>query len=230
MEENNKMNPAITDTYSYNPIRVLIADDHEMVRRGLTDFLRIYKDFQLVGEASDGEEAINQCSKKKPDVVLMDLVMPRMNGVEAIRIIAYRYPEIRIIALSSYDDERLVPAALDAGAISFLQKNVTMSELADAIRKAHKGISTLSPNATQYLISAAIRRSDQKIDLTTRESDVLRLMVAGKSNGQIAEELTIGLSTVKSHVGHILAKLGAKSRAEAIVYALKNHLVNTSPM
>ncbi len=224
------MNQTPSNETSYDLIRVLIVDDHEMVRRGLSDFLRIHKDFQLVGEASDGEEAVSKCSMLKPNVVLMDLVMPRMNGVEAIRIISYRFPSIKIIALSSYDDERLVPAALDAGAISFLQKNVTMSELANAIRKAASGISTLSPNATQYLISAAIRRPVSTIDLTPREIDVLKLMVSGKSNVEIANELTIGLSTVKSHVGHILAKLGVKNRSEAIVYALKNHLVNPTPM
>lgn len=207
-------------------IRVIIVDDHEMVRRGLSDFLRIYKDFLLVGEASDGEEAVKLCSKTKPDIVLMDLVMPRMNGVEATRTILSRFPETRIIALSSYDDERLVPAALDAGAISFLQKNVTMSELADAIRKAKNGVSTLSPNATQYLISAALKHPAKSYSLTVRENDVLRLMVAGKSNLQIAEELVISIPTVKSHVGRILFKLNLKNRSEAIVFALKNNLVN----
>lgn len=214
---------------STEKIRVIIVDDHEMVRRGLSDFLRIYIEFILVGEASDGEEAVKQCAKLKPDVVLMDLVMPRMNGVEATRKITSRFPEIKIIALSSYDDERLVPAALDAGAISFLQKNVTMSELADAIRKAKNGVSTLSPNATQYLISAAIKHPEKKFDLTSREKDVLSLMVSGKSNVQIAEELVICVPTVKSHVGHVLSKLCVKSRAEAIVFALKNNLVKTPP-
>jgi NarL family two-component system response regulator LiaR len=209
-----------------NRIMVAIVDDHEMVRRGLSDFLRIFADFVLVGEASNGEEAVKLCNKMKPDVVLMDLVMPRLNGVDAIRQIKARLPETQIIALSSYDDERLVPAALDAGAISFLQKNVTMAELADAIRKAKNGVSTLSPLATQYLISAAMRTSEKDYELTSREIDVLRLMVAGKSNTQIAEDLVISLPTVKSHVGHILAKLGVKSRSEAIVFALKNDLVN----
>lgn len=220
------MQPLSDKELDIERIRVIIVDDHEMVRRGLSDFLRIFKEFSLVGEASNGEEAVTKCTKLKPDVVLMDLVMPQMNGVEAIQIITNRFPDIRIIALSSYDDERLVPAALDAGAISFLQKNVTMTELADAIRKAYKGVSTLSPTATQYLISAALKHPGKDYDLTSRERDVLQLMVAGKSNVQIAEELVICVPTVKSHVGHILSKLGVKTRAEAIVFAIKHNLVN----
>ena len=221
--------PDFSDTeLQIEKTRVIIVDDHEMVRRGLSDFLRIYKDFVLVGEASDGEEAVQVCSKTKPDIVLMDLVMPRMNGVEATRKILCRFPEIKIIALSSYDDERLVPAALDAGAISFLQKNVTMNELAEAIRKAKKGVSTLSPTATQFLISAAMKRPEKIYDLTARELDVLRLMVSGKSNTEISSELVISIPTVKSHVGHVLAKLQVKSRSEAIVLAIKNNLVKSS--
>jgi NarL family two-component system response regulator LiaR len=188
----------------------------------LCDFLRVYKDFVLVGEAADGEEAVKLCAKTRPDVILMDLVMPHMNGVDATRLITQRFPETRIIALSSYDDERLVPAALDAGAISFLQKNVTMSELAEVIRKAHAGISTLSAQATQILIAAATRSPAPNPTLTPREQEVLSLMVAGKSNAQIAELLVISLPTVKTHVSQIFAKLKVKSRAEAIVYSL-NH-------
>lgn len=220
------MQPLTEDNLNIKKIRVIIVDDHEMVRRGLSDFLRIFKEFSLVGEASNGEEAIKKCTILKPDIVLMDLVMPKMNGVEAIRIIHDRFPDIQIIAMSSYDDERLVPAALDAGAISFLQKNVTMNELADSIRKAYDGVSTLSPTATRYLISAALKHPGKDFDLTSRERDVLALMVAGKSNVQIAEELVICIPTVKSHVGHILSKLGVKTRAEAIVFALKHNLVN----
>lgn len=223
------MNSNIENSNLPEKIRVAIVDDHEMVRRGLSDFLRIFSEFSLVGEASDGEEAIKMCTKIKPDVVLMDLVMPRLNGVEATRQITFRFPEIKIIALSSYDDERLVPAALEAGAISFLQKNVTMSELADAIRKAKKGVSTLSPQATQFLISAAIKHPKKDFDISSRERDVLRLMVAGKSNDEIAKELVISLPTVKSHVGRILSKLRVKSRAEAIVFAIKHDLLGKPP-
>lgn len=223
------MNSNIENSNLPEKIRVAIVDDHEMVRRGLSDFLRIFSEFSLVGEASDGEEAIKMCTKIKPDVVLMDLVMPRLNGVEATRQITFRFPEIKIIALSSYDDERLVPVALEAGAISFLQKNVTMSELADAIRKAKKGVSTLSPQATQFLISAAIKHPKKDFDISSRERDVLRLMVAGKSNDEIAKELVISLPTVKSHVGRILSKLRVKSRAEAIVFAIKHDLLGNPP-
>jgi NarL family two-component system response regulator LiaR len=211
------------------PIRVMIVDDHEMVRRGLSDFLRIYKDFLLVGEASDGMEAVKLCRKSKPDVILMDLVMPHMNGVEATRLILCASPGVQIIALSSYDDERLVPAALEAGAISFLQKNVTMADLAEAIRKARTGISTLSPQATQFLISAATRHTEKQHCLTPREREVLAAMVAGMSNSEIAEQLVISLPTVKSHVSRILAKLEVKSRSEAIVFALKHDLTRGEP-
>jgi NarL family two-component system response regulator LiaR len=207
------------------PIRVMLVDDHEMVRRGLRDFLRVFKDFSLVGEASDGEEAIKTCVRVQPDVILMDLVMPHMNGVEATRYLTLHHPEIRIIALSSYDDERLVPAALDAGAISFIQKNVTMDQLADVIRKAKAGIPTLSPLATQYLISAAMRPAEQGYRLTPREMEVLKLLVAGKSNAEIGALLVISLPTVKAHVSQILDKLGTKTRAETIVFALENKII-----
>jgi two-component system, NarL family, response regulator LiaR len=207
-------------------ISVVIVDDHEMVRRGLSDFLRIFPEFEMIGEAADGEEAIKVCSKKKPDIVLMDLVMPRMNGVEAIRRILTHQPEIKIIALSSYDDENLVPSALDAGAISFLQKNVTVNELADAIRKASEGLSTLSPVATKFLISAAMKHTKVNYMITSREMDVLKLMVAGKSNVEISKELVISLPTVKTHVSHILSKTGAKSRSEAIAFTMKHEILS----
>lgn len=213
------------NTYPPKVIRVAIVDDHEMVRRGLADFIHVYKDFVLVGEASDGEEAVKMCRKTKPDVILMDLVMPNLNGVESTRQISCKFPDTKVIALSSYDDERLVPAALDAGAISFLQKNVTMNELADAIRKADAGVSTLSPLAVQFLISAATSHADSSMSLTPREQEVLQLMVDGKSNAEIASELVICLPTVKTHVGRVLSKLGVKRRSEAIVFAIKNKLV-----
>jgi two-component system, NarL family, response regulator LiaR len=205
-------------------IRVMVVDDHEMVRVGLRDFLRVYKDFSLVGEASDGEEAVNKCARVQPDVILMDLVMPRMNGVEAIRQISLRYPAVKIVALSSYDDEQLVPAALDAGAVSFIQKNVTMAQLAEVIRKAKAGLSTLSPLATQYLVSMALRPSSQDYHLTPREMEVLNLIVAGKSNAEIGKHLVISLPTVKAHVSQILTKLGTKTRAETIVFAIDHKI------
>ncbi len=207
-------------------IRVAIVDDHEMVRRGLSDIIHVSKDLALVGQAADGEEALKLCKKVKPDVILMDLVMPRMDGVEATRQIACKYPKTQIIALSSYDDERLVPAALNAGAISFLQKNVTMAELLDAIRKAYAGISTLSPMAMQFLISSVTNQEKAGIHLTPRETEVLQLMVDGKSNAEIAEQLVICLPTVKTHVGRVLAKMGVKSRSEAIVFAIKQNLAS----
>ncbi|HZW03889.1 MAG TPA: response regulator transcription factor [Anaerolineaceae bacterium] len=207
-------------------IRIAIVDDHEMVRRGLSDYFRLCKDFVLVGQAADGEEAVRLCKKMKPDVVLMDLVMPHVNGVEATKQILCTCPATRIIAMSSFDDERLVPAALNAGAISYLQKNITMSELADAVRKAHAGISTLSPLAMQFLISSVTSHQAAGISLTQREREVLQLLVDGKSNAEIAELLVICLPTVKTHVGRVLAKLGVKNRSEAIVFAIKHDLVS----
>jgi NarL family two-component system response regulator LiaR len=206
-------------------IRVMLVDDHEMVRRGLIDFLKVYKDFLLVGEAADGEEAIRVCDAVNPDVILMDLVMPKMNGVESARVILNRHPKIHIIALSSYDDEQLVPAALAAGAVSFLQKNVTMNELADAIRMAMDGISTMSNQAMQYLVAAATSKTREKPSLTSRELEVLVFIADGKSNAEIANELVISLPTVKSHVSQIIAKLGAKSRTEAVRLASKTKLI-----
>lgn len=215
MDKNNKA----------DRIRIAIVDDHEMIRRGISDFIRVTKDFEFIGEASNGEEAVLLCKKFKPDVVLMDLIMPQLNGVEATRQISCKCPKTKIIALSSYEDERLVPAALDAGAVSFIQKNVTMSELSDAIRKAHIGISTMSPMAMNYLISAATKQSETEIMLTKREAEVLQLIVDGKSNTEISKMLVICLPTVKTHVSRIFAKLEVKSRSEAIVFAIKNDLV-----
>lgn len=214
----------MNDNYYPNRIRIAVVDDHEMIRRGLSDFIRVTKDFELIGEASNGEEAVILCKKFKPDIILMDLIMPQLNGVEATRQIACRFPNTKIIALSSYDDERLVPAALDAGAVSFIQKNITMSELADSIRKAYDGLSTMSPMAMNYLISAATKTSELDINLTKRESEVLQLLVDGKSNSEISKTLVICLPTVKTHVSRIFTKLGVSSRSEAIVFAIKNNL------
>jgi NarL family two-component system response regulator LiaR len=207
-----------------NKIRIGIVDDHEMIRRGIADFFRVTKDFELVGEASNGEEAVLLCKKFRPDIILMDLIMPQLNGVEATRQISCKYPKTKIIALSSYDDERLVPAALDAGAVSFIQKNVTMAELADSIRKTYNGFSTMSPMAMNYLISAATKHSETEIKFTKREAEVLQLIVDGKSNSEISKQLVICLPTVKTHVSRILAKLGVSSRSEAIVFSIKNNL------
>lgn len=207
------------------PIRVLITDDHAMVRSGLAAFLLVNDDLELVGEASNGPEAIDACAEIKPDVVLMDLVMPGMDGATAIREIHAAQPEIQIIALTSFPEEDLVQRALESGAISYLLKNVGADELADAIRRARAGQSTLAPEAAQVLVQRA-RQPAQGHDLTQREREVLALMVKGLSNPEIAERLIVGRSTAKFHVSSVLTKLGVSSRTEAVALALQLRLVD----
>jgi two-component system, NarL family, response regulator LiaR len=208
------------------PIRIVIVDDHAVVRSGLSDFVLVFEDFELVGEADGGKRAVEVCQQLKPDVVLMDMVMPDMDGATATRIIRETHPEIQIIALTSFREEELVNAALKAGAIGYLLKNVTAEELATAIRNAVHGHPTLSPEATLALIHAATAPAARGHDLTERERDVLKRMVQGLNNQQIASELVIGLSTVKYHVSNIISKLGVNNRTEAASLAVQQHLVN----
>jgi NarL family two-component system response regulator LiaR len=208
------------------PIRVMIVDDHDMVRRGLRAFLMAQQDLQLVGEASNGKQALLVCDQAQPDVILMDLVMPEMGGADATRQIRARYPEVQIIALTSFEDKELVQDALRAGAISYLLKNVSADELADAIRAAHAGRSTLAPEAAQALIETAARPKGLGDDLTPREREVLVLIVEGLTNPQIAERLVVSRSTAKAHVSNILSKLGASNRAEAITLTLQHRLLD----
>ncbi len=208
------------------PIRVMIVDDHDMVRRGLRAFLMAQRDLQLVGEASNGKEALVVCDQTQPHVILMDLVMPEMSGAEAAREIRERCPQVQIIALTSFEDKELVQDALRAGAISYLLKNVSADELAEAIRAAHAGRSTLAPEAARALIEAAARPTGLGHDLTRRERQVLALMVEGLTNPQIAERLIVSRSTAKAHVSNILSKLGASNRAEAIALALQHRLLD----
>jgi NarL family two-component system response regulator LiaR len=211
------------------PIGVLIVDDHSMVRTGLAAFIRVKPDLDLLGEARDGQEALQLCETLQPDVILMDLVMPRMDGVAATRAIHERWPRVQIIALTSFREKELVQDALQAGAISYLLKDVSMDELAEAIRAAHAGRSTLAPEAAQALIQAARAASEGPQpghDLTPREHEVLVLMVEGLNNPQIGERLVIGVTTVRSHVSSILSKLGVSNRAEAIALALRSKLVS----
>ena len=210
------------------PIRVLIVDDHSMVRTGLATFIRVQPDLQLVGEARDGQAALRLCEQLEPDVILMDLVMPRMDGVAATRAIRERWPQVQVIALTSFQEKELVQDALQAGAISYLLKDVSTDELADAIRAAYAGRSTLAPEAAQALIQMARSTSESPApghDLTPREREVLALMVEGLSNPQIGERLSISVTTVRSHVSNILSKLGVSNRAGAIALAVRNKLV-----
>ena len=210
------------------PIRVLLVDDHAVVRSGLSAFLLVFDDLELVGEASSGEEAVRLCEQLKPDVVLMDLVMPGMDGAMATQKIRERCPNIQVIALTSFKEQNLVQAVMQAGAIGYLLKNVSADELADAIRAAHAGRPTLAPEATQALIQASRAGSQPPKpghDLTDREREVLALMVEGLTNPEIAERLVVSRSTVKFHVSSILSKLEATSRTEAVALALQEGLV-----
>jgi NarL family two-component system response regulator LiaR len=208
------------------PIRVMLVDDHPMVRRGLAVFLKAKEpELQLVGEAYDGEEAVRLCDQLRPDVILMDLVMPGMGGAAATRAIRERCPSVQVIALTSFQEKDLVRESLEAGAISYLLKNVTSEELAQAIRAAHAGRSTLAPEALQVLVQSASAEPAPGFDLTAREREVLELLVQGMSNPEIAERLIVTRSTAKAHVSSILSKLGVSNRAEAIAYALQNKLV-----
>lgn len=210
---------------SHGPIRVFIVDDHDMLREGLQSFIRAYDDLELIGEAATGTEAVEKCLALRPDVVLMDLVMPEMDGVDAIRLIHNTQPGTQIIVLSSFGEEQLVKNALKNGASSYLLKNVSAARLAEAIRNSVKGIPTLAPEAAQALIQEAKSDPAPEIPLTSREKDVLVLMVAGLSNSKISEQLCISLYTVKNHVSSILSKMGAKSRTEAVSLAIRLNLV-----
>jgi NarL family two-component system response regulator LiaR len=209
-------------------VRVLLVDDHAVVRSGLGAFLMVYDDLELVGEAGSGQEAVDMCARLQPDVVLMDLMMPGMDGATATRVIKQRHPTTQVVALTSFKEENLVQQVLEAGAIGYLLKNVTADELADAIRKAHKGRPTLAPEATQALIHATTQPLPLGHDLTSREREVLALMAQGITNPQIATELFVSRSTVKFHVSSILSKLGAASRTEAVAMALQNGLVKST--
>lgn len=207
------------------PIRVMLVDDHAMVRRGIATFLKVYDDLELAGEADSGEDAIALCSQVMPDVILMDLMMPDMDGATATRLIRKQFPRVKIVALTSFKEEQVIQNALQAGAIGYLLKDVSADELAQAIRAAHSGRATLSPEAVQALVNAANQPPMPGLDLTERERVVLALMVEGLNNTQIAGRLVVSPSTIKTHVSNILSKLGVASRSEAVALALRSGLV-----
>jgi NarL family two-component system response regulator LiaR len=207
-------------------IRVVVVDDHAVVRSGIEYSLLALDDIDLVGSAASGAEALRLCEELQPDVVLMDMMMPGMDGAAATRAILKNCPKTRVIALTSFQEGILVQDALQSGAISYLLKDVGMDELAEAIRSAHIGKVTLAPEAAKALAEAAALPADLGHDLTQREREVLSLIVEGKSNVEIADELSVSLSTARFHVSTILSKLEATNRAEAAALAVKHGLIS----
>lgn len=207
------------------PIRVMLVDDHAMVRKGLAAFMLGFEDLLLVGEADSGESAIPLCATCAPDVVLMDMRLPHMDGAMATRAIREAWPQVQVLVLTSFHEPQYIKSALEAGAIGYLIKDITADELAKAIRAASVGQATLSPVVTQALVQSATRTTQPGMDLTEREMEVLALMVEGLNNAQIAARLTVSPSTVKSHVSNILSKLVVSSRTEAASLALRTGMV-----
>ncbi len=205
-------------------IRIMLVDDHAVVRSGLGAFLSVNPDLELVGEAENGEQAVVRANLLKPDVILMDLMMPVMDGVTAIAHIKKQNPAIQIIALTSFQEDELVQNALKGGAIGYLMKNVSARELAAAIRAARDGKMTLSPEAAQALVHAS-QQAQETESLTEREREVLKLMVEGLNNAEIAERLVVSLSTIKYHISNILMKLGVDNRVAAVTMAIQKKLV-----
>jgi NarL family two-component system response regulator LiaR len=210
------------------PIRVLLVDDHEVVREGLRAFLELQDGIEVVGEAGDGEQALAQADRLRPDVILMDLVMPKLDGVGAMRELRRRTPASRVIVLTSFtEDDRLLPA-IQAGAAGYLLKHVEPRELARAVRAAHAGEALLDPAVGARLVEEVAarpgsgQRDGARERLTAREREVLELIAHGFSNKRIARELGIAEKTVKTHVGHVLAKLGVADRTQAALHAVRS--------
>jgi NarL family two-component system response regulator LiaR len=212
------------------PIRVLVADDHAVVREGLRTFLSLQEGIEVVGEAGDGEAAVREAEIRRPDVILMDLVMPRLDGVGAMRELRRRMPECRVIVLTSYaQDDRLLPA-IQAGAAGYLLKDAEPREIARAVRAAHAGEALLAPAIAARLVAAIARPPGARPTrpLTPREREVLALIGRGLPNKRIARELGVSEKTVKTHVGHVLAKLGVTDRTQAALHAVREGLTERS--
>ena len=211
-------------------IRVLIVDDHHVVRRGLVFFLRTQKDLEIIGEAANGKEAVELAKSLKPDIILMDLVMPEMDGIQATKIIKQEQPDIKIMMLTSFSDQDHVIPALEAGASGFQLKDIQPDELVTSIKKIIGGENQLHPKATSQLLANLSNKNKQEKnlleELTKRELDVLKEIAKGKSNKEIASSLFITEKTVKTHVSHLLSKLELADRTQAALYAVKNQLVN----
>lgn len=210
---------------STDRITVCIVDDHEIVRRGLRVSIETFADLHLLADAQNAEEAVTICKEHQPDVLLLDLVLPEVGGVEIIPRVQEVSPRTNIIALTNFKDRRTVQAAVEAGATGYILKNVGIDELAQAIRTASQGKSILAPEAAQILIEATYRKPEPGGNLTPREIEVLKLMATGLTNGEIGERLYISRSTVKNHVSNILMKLDVATRTEAVTVALKYQII-----
>lgn len=208
------------------PIRIMIADDHLLVRDGLNLLVSTFDDLEVVAVADDGEQAVRLCAEVHPDVILMDIVMPNMDGPTATACIRKDWPDVQVLSLTSFVEEDLVQRAIGAGAIGYLLKEASADELAEAIRAAHQGRSTLDFRAMQLLVRAGQRPPPLGQDLTKREREVLVLLAGGLTNKEIAQRLTLSPATVRVYVSHILSKLGASNRTEAARLALDNNLVS----
>jgi len=216
----------MTESTTTAPIKVVIVDDHELVRGGLESILGLFDDIEIVGQADSGPAAVTVCGETRPDVVLMDLVLPGgMDGAEATAELLRICPDAKVLALTSFSDPELIKGVLRAGALGCLLKNVSGQELAGAIRRASTGAGTLAPEAADALVHAMTSGADAHAPLTRREREVLELMVDGLTNTEIAERLVVSLSTVKTHVSSIISKLGASTRTEAAAIAVREHLV-----
>jgi DNA-binding NarL/FixJ family response regulator len=218
------------------PLRVIVADDQRVVREGLTLMLGLIDGIEPVGAAADGEEALAMVAAERPDVVLMDLRMPRLDGIEATRRLAETHPGIGVVALTTYADDETIVAALQAGARGYLTKDAGAEQIRGAVERVAAGEAAIDPAVQRQLIAAVQRQrvtapppcpdGDELPDgLTPREAEVLELIAAGLSNGEIADRLVVSGATVKSHVNHLFAKIGARDRAQAVAYAYQHELV-----
>jgi NarL family two-component system response regulator LiaR len=203
----------------------MIVDDHPIVRNGIRFSLLAFDDIEVLGEAGSGAEVLDLCAQLQPDVILMDLLMPGMDGVETTRALRATFPQIKVLALTSFQEGNLVQRALQAGAIGYLLKDITIDELARAVRLAAQGLPTLAPAAGQALVQTTAQAPKIGHDLTEREKEVLALLVEGLTNQQIADRLVISPATVKFHISSIRSKLGASSRTEVVILAMQHKLV-----
>lgn len=208
-------------------IRILLVDDHEMVRIGVSAYLQTQADMEVVGEASNGKESVEKALELRPDIILMDMVMPEMNGAEATEAIIAEWPEAKIVIVTSFLDDDKVYPALEAGAVSYILKTSNAKRIAEAIRETVQGQTVLEPEVTSKMMKR-MRSGNETVlhdELTEREMEVLLLMANGKSNQEIADELFIGIKTVKTHVSNVLSKLAVQDRTQAVIYAFKHHLI-----